>query len=184
MNAWLNQVAHRLISWDKPHGNNHYYWRGLAAISVGVATHDDTLFQHALATYKEAIDEIDERGAFPQEMARHENAIHYQTFALQPLVLIAEYAARQGIDAYGYTAHGRTLRDAINFFGRASADPAVVRPYTSDEQRARFGHGDFAQYVFFLQRFGTKDIDPNILKGIGNSFDTRIGGNTLILAAK
>jgi poly(beta-D-mannuronate) lyase len=132
--AWLDAVARKDISFEKPgdSGNNHHYWRALAATAVGVTASDDKLFRFGVQTYKQAIDEIDPRGAFPKEMARHENAIHYQGFALQPLVLIAQFATRQDIDLYGYQAHGRTLRDAIVFFGRAFDDPGLVKPYTAD----------------------------------------------------
>ena len=104
MILWLDAVAHKDISFEKPtdSGNNHHYWQGLAATSVGVAAFDDKLFKFGVRTYKEAVNDIDRNGAFPKEMARHENAIHYQGFALEPLVVIAQFAARQGIDLYGY----------------------------------------------------------------------------------
>jgi len=67
-------------------------------------------------------------------MERHERASHYQAFALQPLALIAEFAARQNVDLYGYKAHDRSLRDAIVFFGHAVDDPSIIKKYTPDEQ--------------------------------------------------
>jgi len=39
-------------------------------------------------------------GAVPKEMARHEDAIHYRGFALELLVLIAEFVTRQEIPLY------------------------------------------------------------------------------------
>jgi len=50
--------------------------------------------------YKDGVDEIDQRGAFPKEMARADRAIHYQSFALQALVTLAGFAERQGVPLY------------------------------------------------------------------------------------
>ena len=165
--------------------NNHHYWRALAATAIGVTAADDALFSFGVKTYQEAIAEIDANGAFPKEMARHENATHYQGFALQPLVLIAQFATRQGIDLYGYQVQGHTLRDAIVFFGRAVDDPGLIKPYTTDAQSAHFGSGDFAAFAFYTARFGTAGLPPAIVNALKQpTEDTRIGGNTTIMAAK
>jgi poly(beta-D-mannuronate) lyase len=130
----------------------------------------------------DAIAEIDPNGAFPKEMARHENAIHYQVFALQPLVLIAEFVTRQGIPLYGYKANGHTVRDAIVFFGRAVDDPSLVRHYTTDAQTASFGSGDFAPFAFYAARFGVEGLPPAIANALQHpATATRIGGSATIL---
>jgi poly(beta-D-mannuronate) lyase len=183
--AWLDTVAHKDIGFEQPNdtNNNHHYWRALAATAVGVVASDDVLFRFGIQAYVTAIAEIDTRGAFPKEMARHENAIHYQGFALQPLVLIAEFATRQGFPLYAYKANGHTLRDAIVFFGNAVDDPSVVKPYTSDEQAAHWGAGDFADFAFYVARFGPDNLPADILDELKRpSFSTRIGGNTVLLA--
>ncbi|MEI9981465.1 MAG: alginate lyase family protein [Edaphobacter sp.] len=93
----MNKVAHRTVDFDNAgkQTNNHHYWRGLAAVSTGVISSDNDLFKWGVGVFKQGIDELDARGALPQEMARHERAIHYQSFALQPLVPLAEFAERQ-----------------------------------------------------------------------------------------
>ncbi|MGA2673411.1 MAG: alginate lyase family protein [Terracidiphilus sp.] len=187
VNAWLRTAAHQDISFEKSSdsGNNHHYWRALAATAIGVAAGDDKLFRFGIRTYKEAIEAIDPRGAFPLEMARHENAIHYQGFALQPLVLIAQFASRQGIDLYAYESHGRSLRDAIVFFGRAVEDPSLVRPYTADTQAGGFGSGDFADFAFYVARFGAESLPPAIVHALEHpTATTRLGGSTTLLAAR
>jgi poly(beta-D-mannuronate) lyase len=184
---WLDAAARKDIEQERPKdtANNHHYWRALAATSVGVAAGDDKLFQFGVDTYKEAIGELDANGAFPKEMARHENATHYQGFALQPLVVIAQFAARQGVDLYGYKAHGKTLRDAIVFFGRAVDDPGLIKQYTEDEQKAEFGAGDFSEFAFYAARFGTDGLPASIVRGLQRPVtETRIGGSTTILAGK
>ena len=185
--AWLDAAAHKLISFEKPgaDGNNHHYWRALAATSIGVTASDNQLFRFGVDTFKQAIGQLDSRGAFPLEMARHERAIHYQGFALQPLVIIAEFATRQGIDLYAYQSHKQTLRDAIVFFGRAVDDPSLVKPYTNDTQLEDFNSSDYAPFAFYLARFGSDGLSPSILNALQHPTDaTRIGGSTTVLAAK
>ena len=184
--AWLDDVAHKDLSFEKPGdtNNNHHYWRALAATAVGVTASDNALFSFGIKTYQEAIAEIDANGAFPKEMARHENATHYQGFALEPLILIAQFAAHQGIDLYGYQVHGHTLRDAIIFFGWAVDDPGLIKPYTTDAQTSHFGAGDFAAFAFYAARFGIGGLPPAIVNALKNpTEDTRIGGSTTVMAA-
>jgi poly(beta-D-mannuronate) lyase len=183
--AWLDKVAHKDISFEKASdsNNNHHYWRGLAATSVGVTAGDDKLFKFGVKTYKEAIDDIDRNGAFPKEMARHENAIHYQGFALEPLVLIAQFASRQGIDLYGYQHDKRSLREAVVFFGRAVDDPSLVKPYTHDAQPMSFGAGSFAAFAFYAARCGADGLPPAIANGLKTpAIATHLGGCTALLA--
>jgi poly(beta-D-mannuronate) lyase len=183
--AWLREAAHKDISFEKPtdSNNNHHDWRALAATAIGVTAGDDKLYHFGLTAYKDAIADIDERGAFPKEMTRHENATHYQGFALQPLVMIAQFAARQGLDLYGYTAHGRGLKDAIVFFGKAVADPRLILPYTSDAQAGGFTPGYFAEFAFCKARWGGDALPPVIAHALeGPTSSTRIGGSTTVLA--
>ncbi len=183
--TWLDAVSRKDLTFERPEDmNNHHYWRALAATATGVVASDDKLFHYGITAYKDAIKEIDPAGAFPREMARHENAIHYQGFALEPLILIAEFASRQNIDLYAYQSHHRTLRDAILFYGRAVADPSLVKPYTSDTQKIDFHANDFAAFNFYTARFGSEGLPPAILTALQQpTTDTRIGGNTTILAA-
>ena len=184
---WLQRAAHNLISYEElaKAGNNHHYWRALAATSIGVLAADDTLFRFGVQTFHEAVGQEDANGAFPLEMARHENAIHYQSFALQPLVMIAELAERQSVDLYGYSEHGRTIRGAIQFLGKAIADPSVVRQYTNDEQKMSFSPGDVAELNFYFARFGTDDVSDSLTNMLQHpAIAARIGGSTTVLAAK
>jgi poly(beta-D-mannuronate) lyase len=184
--AWLVAACRKVIGFERPGdtSNNHHYWRALDAISIGVTASDDGLFRYGIEAYQQAIGELDPNGAFPKEMARHENAIHYQGFALQPLALIAQFATRQGHDLYAYDAHGRTLRDAIIFFGRAVDDPSLVRPYTKDVQSTEFGAGDFAPFAFFKARFGTEGLPSSIVVALRQPVATPRIGYTTIMAAQ
>lgn len=184
---WLRKAAHQLISYEKPDalGNNHHYWRALAATSIGVLSNDDVLFRYGMEVFKQAVGQEDESGAFPLEMARHENAIHYQAFALQPLIMIAEFGERQQVDLYGVTEHGRTIRDAVVFLGQAIADPAVVKKYTSDVQKTNFSPDGIAELEFYLARFGREGVPSSITTLLRRpATATRVGGSTTVLAGK
>jgi poly(beta-D-mannuronate) lyase len=183
---WMNKVAHRTVDFDKAdkQTNNHHYWRGLAAVSTGVISSDDKLFNWGVGVYKQAINELDQRGALPQEMARHERAIHYQSFALQPLVPLAEFAERQHVPLYQYRSpSGRTINDAVNFLGEALANPEIVKTYTSDAQMIDDKGADFFSFAeFYSHRVSPAQIPATILEGLQQpTFATRIGGSTTVV---
>jgi poly(beta-D-mannuronate) lyase len=183
---WMNKVAHRTIEFDKAgtQTNNHHYWRGLAAISTGVLSSDDKLFNWGVGVYEQAINELDQRGALPQEMARHERAIHYQSFALQPLVPLAQFAERQHVSLYQYRSpSGRTVNDAVNFLGEALANPAIIKAYTPDEQMIDDKGSDFFSFAeFYSHQVEPAQIPATILEGLRKpTFATRVGGSTTVI---
>ena len=184
--VWMNKVAHRTVEFDKAgtQKNNHHYWRGLAAVATGIISSDDELFTWGVGVYKQAIDEIDQRGAFPQEMARHERAIHYQSFALQPLAPLAALAERQHVALFSYrspTVH--TIHDAVNFLGSALTDPAIIKAYTPDAQLIDdLGRDFFAFAEFYSHSPNAGTLPPAILNGLEKpTYATRIGGSTTVI---
>ena len=183
--AWMNKVAHRIVEFDKQRGqkNNHHYWRGLAAVATGVISSDDELFNWGIGTYKGAIDELDQRGALPQEMARHERAIHYQSFALQPLLPLASFAERQRVALIEYKSPaGKTVTDAVNFLGEAVANPEIIKAYTPDAQMVDDLGSDFFAFAEFYSHYSGTPLPPAILKGLERPTSaTRIGGNTTVV---
>jgi poly(beta-D-mannuronate) lyase len=184
--AWMNKVAHRTVEFDKEgkQTNNHHYWRGLAATSVGVLSSDDNLFTWGVGVYKQAINELDQRGALPQEMARHERAIHYQSFALQPLAPLASFAEQQHVPLYSYhSPTGKSIKDAVDFLGAAIANPQIVKVYTSDEQMVDDKGSDFFIFAeFYSHHVAPSQIPPSILEGLSQpTFATRVGGSGTVI---
>jgi poly(beta-D-mannuronate) lyase len=179
--AWMNKVAHLTMDFDKAgkQTNNHHYWRGLAAVSVGVISSDNDLFNWGIGVYKQGIDELDQRGALPQEMARHERAIHYQSFALQPLTPLASFAERQHIHLYDYRSpSGRTIHNAVNFLGDAVSNPDIIKAYTPDAQLVDNKGTDFFAFAEFYSHYDNH-LPPSIVDGLKQpTFATRIGGST------
>jgi poly(beta-D-mannuronate) lyase len=183
---WMSKVAHRTVDFDKAgkQTNNHHYWRGLAAVATGVLSSDDNLFNWGLSVFKQGINELDARGALPQEMARHERAIHYQSFALQPLVPLAEFAERQHVPLYQYRSpKGRTINDAVNFLGEALANPEIIKAYTPDAQQIDDKGADFFSFAeFYSHHVDSGQIPPSILQGLEKpTFATRIGGSITVV---
>ncbi len=182
--AWMNKVAHRTVDFDKAgtQKNNHHYWRGLASIAVGVISSDSDLFNWGIATYKEAINELDERGALPKEMARHERAIHYQSFALQPLVPLAAFAEQQGVPLMHYRSpSGKTIADAVDFLGKAIADPSIIKAYTPEEQLFA---GDGRDFYAFAEIYSSyyPQLPAAVAKGLEKpTFAARIGGGMTVI---
>ena len=139
--AWLAAVVTKQIGYPgNPISccNNHRYWRGLEAAIVGVVTGNDRLFQYGIRAYRAALTSMNPDGSLPHEMDRGKRALHYQNFAILPLVFIAEIAARQGYDLYGMAIDGRDIHLAVGFLLRAIEDPAGLRRHTSDKQDVGF----------------------------------------------
>jgi hypothetical protein len=181
---WMNKVAHRTVDFDiaGKQTNNHHYWRALAAVATGIISSDNKLFDWGVGVYKQAINELDQRGALPQEMARHERAIHYQSFALQPLTPLASFAERQRIPLYSYKSPtGRTIADAVNFFGDALTNPQIIKAYTPDEQMIDDKGSDFFAFAEFYSHH-TGHLPTSVIQGLEEpTFATRIGGSTTVI---
>lgn len=80
--------------------NNHVYW---AAWSVGLASvvlNDRSMFEWSLDKARIGLNQITPDGTLPLEMGRKTRAYHYHVFASAPLVMVAELAARNGVDLY------------------------------------------------------------------------------------
>jgi len=182
--AWLTRVVRKQIS--EPSGpisccNNHAHWRGLMAMAAGVVTRDDELFRYGVMRFRDALDGIAADGSFPLEMDRHERALHYQNYALLPLVGIAELASRQGYDLY--KEHGRASRsihDAVRFLLAALDDQSLVRRYASEPQYLgafRPGTGDLAWMEAYRRRFPSPRFERFLTSA---PFQPLLGGETLV----
>jgi poly(beta-D-mannuronate) lyase len=184
---WMHDVSDHMFDQD-PHPdepareNNHAYWRALCAASVGILTNDAGLYRRALKQYERAIGQMNSDGSLPLEMTRHENALHYQSFALAPLVMIAELAARQGTDLYSVRVNNRTIADAVDFLVRASANPGLMKQYASEPQSFSLFSGERppAWLEFWAARHPGKPWDSLLTQPLS---DSNLGGNVTLYAA-
>ncbi len=184
---WMHDVMERKLAQnphpgDRRRENNHAYWRALCETSVGILASDNKLYHRGLAQYARALGQMNPDGSFPLEMARHENALHYQSFALEPLVMIAELARRQGVDLYSLKVHGHALADAVNFLVSASANPALVRQYASEPQTFSLfsGRKPPAWTEFWAARHAGQPWSELLTQPL---FDANLGGNATLYAA-
>jgi poly(beta-D-mannuronate) lyase len=185
--AWLERVVTKQIAY--PGGptsccNNHYYWRGLQAVAAGVIIPSDDLFRWGLASWWGALGELNADGSFRLEMRRHERALHYQNFAVGPLVIAAELAQRQGIDLYALARGGRTMHDAVRFTADAIDDPGRVAKYADEPQylkNVRPGSGDLAWMEFYHRRFPGAGLGRFLDKPLCNR---RLGGAATFFAVR
>jgi poly(beta-D-mannuronate) lyase len=116
------------------------------------------------------------------EMSRHENALHYQNFALAPLAMIAELAARQGVDLYSLRVNGHTFLEGVNFLIKASTFPDVMKRYATEKQTFSLYSGDqqLAWLEFWVKRHPAPFWGTVLTRPL---FDSRIGGNATLYAA-
>jgi len=134
---WIRQLATAMIAYyggrsGSDARNNHAYWAGQAAVLSGVALNDRGLLAWGVERYRVGISQVGADGTLPLEVARKSKARHYHNFALMPLVLIAEVAARNGMDLYAEA--GGAIHRLAGRVTDSLADPAFFERLTSVRQ--------------------------------------------------
>jgi len=122
VNSWLMQIAKQVYDRNIKEGerkrNNHYYWSMLGVGAIGVAVHDETLWQESRRMYSVAITDVREDGTLPAELSRGKRAALYHAFAAQPLALynlLATYCEKSTLPGHGsLDALMRLVRDEID----------------------------------------------------------------------
>jgi poly(beta-D-mannuronate) lyase len=84
-------------------------WAGLAIAAVGVAVNDPARFGWGMQRFREGTRQVTKDGSLPLEMRRGQRALHYHTFALDPLVMLAEIGEANGLPLYDEN-HGALRR--------------------------------------------------------------------------
>jgi poly(beta-D-mannuronate) lyase len=105
---WMKTVARQTMDYydnarSKPGGeaeNNHLYWAGVEVAAIAIAANDRSLFDWAIATYKNGVQQITPEGTLPLEMRRGQRALHYHLYAIAPLVYLAEFGEDNGIHLF------------------------------------------------------------------------------------
>lgn len=105
--AWLKNLGQQVITDyqnhpdNKSRNNNHIYWAAWSVMITGVAINNKEFYEWGANQYKEAVQDIQEDGTLPLELARQSKAFLYHSFAAAPLVMIAETLMHNGYNAYG-----------------------------------------------------------------------------------
>lgn len=124
---WFEKVAEvssRFFDNPGRRRNNHYYWLGLAVGASGHLTGNKAHQAFMRASFEAGLSEITREGDLPQETARGIRALHYNNYALVPLVMMAEIAALHGED--WYARHNGALHRLAAFVLEGQRDPAPI----------------------------------------------------------
>jgi len=158
---WFHHLAQReQAHFDQGKGhpttdayNNHMYWAGLALATEGIADNDQKAFLWGIATYYQGVGSIQSDGSLVAEMNRAGMALHYQLYALGPLIMLAEFGEANGVDLYGVN-HGAIHR-LVKFDIAALEDPAIIAKRTGVKQNisAPYSGLEIGWAVPYVKRF-------------------------------
>jgi poly(beta-D-mannuronate) lyase len=160
--------------------NNHLNWAALSVTWAGVATDDRALFDWGLAKYRIALEQIAKDGTLPLEIDRKSKARHYHLFALQPLVFIAETAARNGVDLY--TEDSGALQRLVARVVASLDDPSYFARLTGQKQAwiGKLNGGKLTWMEPYYARFADARLRP-WLDRFRPLKNRRTGGNATLL---
>ena len=144
--------------------NNHIYWAGLAVAAQGIACNDHKAFKWGINTYYQGMNAINPDGSLNAEMSRAAMALHYQLYALAPLIMIAELGEANGIDMYAAN-HGAIHR-LVKFDTAALFDPSIITRRTGVEQNVSHDISGFeiGWAVPYVRRFPDPRLSALIAK--------------------
>jgi poly(beta-D-mannuronate) lyase len=132
---WLIRFADKARQFfDEParKRNNHWYWLGLGLAATSLATDRPEYWRQASAIFDDAVRDIRADGVLVMELDRQERALFYHVFAMVPLVVMAELAARRGEDWYA-RGDGAVHR-LITLAAQGLAQPTVFEPIAGKPQ--------------------------------------------------
>lgn len=115
---WLTaRVKEQMLFWEQaPRGaasGNLRAWAALAAAATAEQTKDETMQAWAIWSTHYVLCSANQDGSLPQEMTREKFALHYQLYALSPLVTSVALFERQGIPMLDQC--GGALERAVHF---------------------------------------------------------------------
>lgn len=142
--------------------NNHMYWAGLALAVEGVACNEPDSLRWGLAAYRMGIDAIQPDGSLIAEMGRGQMALHYQIYALDALIMIAELGEANGIPMYAQRQGA--LHRLVRFDIAALQDPGIIAERTGVTQNiAKTYSGlEIGWAVPYVRRFPNAELSALI----------------------
>jgi poly(beta-D-mannuronate) lyase len=191
IDAWLQRRAEAAMatygdgSKRKSDLQNHRYWGGLAVAAVGVATGRKDMLQWGVESYRIGVCQIDSKGALPLELARGSRARDYHLHAITPLIMIAELAQANGINAYDMC--DGAIHRLVGFVIEAVVDAHAIDGMAGKQQLPLSRNSDgtirgdrLAWIEPYLKRFPSQDwvSKLNFRRPLKSS---KIGGNLTLL---
>ncbi len=156
---WLTKLIDRRLrplgrDGDLSDLNNHAYLAASVDMAWGALNGAPDGFARGIVAYRAAIGQLRPDGSLPRETERGARALWYQRHAIASLVTIAEMAAVQGYDLYGYAVDGHDIHSAIRFLLAAVDDPKLVWPYAEANRNPGPYENWMVQDMGFLIRRG------------------------------
>ncbi|RYE85999.1 MAG: hypothetical protein EOP19_08010 [Hyphomicrobiales bacterium] len=190
--AWFKARARDFVDVYEDSGDrgsnrsNHRYWGGFAVAVSGVVADDRNLLDWGVESFRIGVCQVDANGALPLELERAKKARDYHLHAIAPLVMIAELAEANGIDAYALCdgAMHRLIKFALTSVG----DPGEIEKLTGEKQvklPTDDGaiRGDRLAWVEpYFKRFGGSEKDYGI-KLNRPLFSSNLGGRLTSMVA-
>jgi poly(beta-D-mannuronate) lyase len=188
ISEWLKRLAagtRRYYDQDAgemSRANNHRYFGALAVAAAAAATDDAGLFAWATDTYDKGVCSATADGALPMEMKRGSRARYYQAFALGPLVLLAEFAERNGRAAYAKC--DGAIHRVISFSVDSMVDADPVEAIAGEKQMKLPDGKPPGSLIAWLAPYARRFPDTPAAAGlpaIGKMSSTALGGNLGLL---
>ena len=138
--------------------NNHMYWAGLSVAASGIATGDVNAFLWGMSAYEMGLYAIQADGSLDAEMGRGRRALHYQLYAVGPLIMLAELGEANALDLYA--EREGAIHKLVKFDVAAMKDPALVAERTGEQQDTTlpFSGLEIGWAVPYVQRFPNADL--------------------------
>ena len=138
--------------------NNHMYWAGLSVAAAGIATGDLDAFLWGMSAYEMGLYAIQPDGSLDAEMGRGRMALHYQLYALGPLIILAELGEANALDLYA--EREGAIHRLVKFDVAAMKDPTLIAKRTGEQQNITlpFSGLDIGWAVPYVQRFPNADL--------------------------
>ncbi len=142
--------------------NNHMYWAGLSVAAEGIASGDAGTFLWGLTTYEMGMHAVKPDGSLDAEMRRSRMALHYQLYALGPLVMLAELGESNGLDLYA--ERDGAIHRLVEFDITAMKDPSLIVKRTGETQNITVPYTglEIGWAVPYIQRFPNADLSKFI----------------------
>jgi len=148
---WLQELADLTIEHSElkaAHRNNHYYWEGLAVGAVGAITKNDRDLQWAKKAFETGMNDVDENGALPREIARGQRALHYHLFSAAPLVFLSSILNEPS----------PKLKRLVDFIMQSTRDPSKIAKMAGAAQESEKDHG-YAWLEIYLRQNPDAEIE-------------------------
>jgi poly(beta-D-mannuronate) lyase len=163
--AWIRRLALEVTGYtDRRAGtdarNHQAFWAAASAMAAAVALDDRALFTWSLERYRAGLAQIQPDGTLPLELARKTKSRHYHTFALAPLVLIAETGTRNDLPLY--QERGNALGRLADRVIAGLEDPAFFERAAGARQEwlGTFGGGSIPWAEPYYARFRDARLLP------------------------